>query len=379
MISLQDLCLNQIVIGLEKCNNLNSLTKDLSNKLFFKIIETYPWNYALFLLLTSLELRMEKICLCSLCQQVTDTWLSLISRGGVKSLDLHGCKNVTSRGIKRLKDCSTSLEFLSLAYCDNISNYLIRLILGKMENLIYLNLAGCSKIHGIGLIPLSNLKKLRYLNIRKCINIESFPDELNSFLTQLIFLDISMTSIKFLAFREKISFLFNIKVLQLQQLDWPSSAFQILHCFRNLEKLSVAYNKFLDETSLSSLVQLYHLTWIDVRYTHVNDTFIQNLHDHEHVKNRLIGIDLSDTWISYQSLQYFEDFPLLSYLYIDHNDFESRIESQEGQSLNYILESNLAHIKYIDMRDISIGNHKSSLRYTEFNYFPCFMQHETDF
>ncbi|CAD7703539.1 unnamed protein product [Ostreobium quekettii] len=105
------------------------------------------------------------------CIQVTDLGLGALARSGVplRILDLTGCYAlVTDTGLGGLSRLST-LQWLSLAFCERISDFGLRMLVSGTPMLSFLSLHSCLNItdHGISALCAS-LVHLRELDIAYC-------------------------------------------------------------------------------------------------------------------------------------------------------------------------------------------------------------------
>ena len=380
MNSLQTLCLNVLAKRIEKCPNLHVLPKNLCERLFREILRSHSGSYAIFLLLESLGLHIETVCLRPFGKEAADSWLSPIGRlGGLRSLDLHSCRNLTPKGLLQLKSSSSFLEVLSLAYCDRVSDRVLVQVIANFEHLVYLNLAACPKISVRGLTQLGGLERLQFLNLEGCHRITHFPDELDRLLSRLTFLDVSATSLRHENFNAKIDFLTALETLHIEGLHWPGHAFHKFDRMKRLKELSLAFNHFGDDVSMQSIARLEELRLLDVQFTQANDRFIDYLYQKDDLRRRLRVLNISHTAISVRSLELLRDFHRISYLYLRHNFSESSV-SEGGHDIEIkdLVCSNFSHVDFVDLRD---GIHKVFHRsddwssFTECDLIQCSAQH----
>ncbi|VVB08022.1 unnamed protein product [Arabis nemorensis] len=181
-------------------------------------------------------------------------------------LNLRGCTSLLS--FPEMKNYLISLKTLILSDCSNFNEFQV-----ISENLEYLHLDGTA-IKGLPL-SIQNLGRLIVLNLKNCKKLESLPDCLDKLkaLEELILSGCS----KLKSFPDVKEIMENLQILLLDGTPIKELPSGLLHCAfqqkqpRMMNGLSLLRRLCLSRndtiiTLQSSISQLYHLKWLDLKY-----------------------------------------------------------------------------------------------------------------
>ncbi|KAL5150319.1 F-box/LRR-repeat protein 14 [Glycine soja] len=165
--SLMDLCIKKMREDFHKYNSFSILPRDISQQIFNELVDSHCLT----------EVSLEAFRDCALQDidlgeyvGVNDDWMDVISSQGLSllSVDVAGSQ-VTDDGLRLLKDCS-SLQALTLSYCDQFSEYGLKHISG-LSNLTSLSIRKSSSVKPDGMRAFSNLFNLEKLDLERCSEI----------------------------------------------------------------------------------------------------------------------------------------------------------------------------------------------------------------
>ena len=125
-------------------------------------------------ILSKAELRLASLNL-SFCVSVTDTGLKSLSRvGSLRSLNLRSCDNVSDIGVSFLAERVSSLTDLDVSFCANVTNASMCHVASGFPALRSLSMTTCS-VNDLGLKRLASSEAgkvtLERLNIGQCVAV----------------------------------------------------------------------------------------------------------------------------------------------------------------------------------------------------------------
>lgn len=126
------------------------------------------------------------------CSMSNDSIASLEGLADVLvELDVSFCSNITGRGLARIADTFPHLRYLSMDWCEGITDEGLEHV-GKLKRLVSVSMAACSAITDEGLLHLAPCGQLECLVIRNCRKITNGGlSFICQHLGKLQFLDIS--------------------------------------------------------------------------------------------------------------------------------------------------------------------------------------------
>jgi len=135
------------------------------------------------------------------CVRLTDGGIKHIldspAASHIQELSLTNCIRVGDKSIQKLVNCCQNLAYLSIAYCENVTDVGIAMLathptlkmldvsgcsitdygagyLRQSQKLEYLSMAECNLITDIGIERMASLENLKYLDISYCTNISDY-------------------------------------------------------------------------------------------------------------------------------------------------------------------------------------------------------------
>ena len=220
------------------------------------------------------------------CVRLTDAGIKHILDGPAAAhlheLSLTNCIRVGDKSIQKLVNCSPNLAYLSIAYCENVTDVGIAMLathptlrmldvsgcsitdygagyLRQSQKLEYLSMAECNLITDIGIERMANLENLKYLDISYCTNISDYGMKMliyeNKCLTHLniggckLITNSTLTSIASVCI-----YLVKLNISEVKNITDAGIRNIRIGC-KNLKYLNVSYCPKLNYGSISKLIQ----------------------------------------------------------------------------------------------------------------------------